>query len=159
MMTKKASKSRTKVPDNLKSWKPGTSGNPKGRPKRGESWAELIKEIGEMTGPEVADNFAYIGRTLKQYPRGATLKQLVVIRAFVSLVNEPSASLLREIMDRSEGKVADSAQPERTVSITGWQDALKRVYGQDAIRVVVYGELSERSDQEPASETGQDERS
>ena len=36
-----------------KGWKPGQSGNPKGRPKDGESWAAVIKEISDMPADEV----------------------------------------------------------------------------------------------------------
>ena len=113
---------------NLRPWKKGTSGNPRGRPPKGQSWAELIRQVGDMTGPEVAD---HIEQTLRRSVDPMTLKHLVVIRAFVSLVNEPSASLMGQLIDRSEGKVREAEQEGSKPTILGYQEMLERVYGRD----------------------------
>lgn len=34
---------------NKTSWQKGTSGNPKGRPAKGETWAEIARELGSET--------------------------------------------------------------------------------------------------------------
>jgi len=87
-------------------WKKGQSGNPKGAPKRGFSWAELIKEYGDMTAPEVAARSLEMAKQfIKLGDDGLTLKEAVVIRVFGSLLFEPQPGLLNAFMERTEGKV------------------------------------------------------
>src|SRR3990172_5876691 len=110
------------------SWKPGQSGNPKGSPKRGESWAEIIKRYGEMTPGEAAQESMELARKLLSIGEGVTLKQAVVLRVYAALLFEPQASLLNAFLDRAEGKVI---QP---VSGPDGKDIILRVIyeGQDA---------------------------
>lgn len=87
------------------SWKPGQSGNPKGAPKRGESWAELIKLYGDMTPEEIAQKAKTIAGELKKIGDGISMKEAVIIRIYAALMFEPSSSLWKELMERTEGKV------------------------------------------------------
>lgn len=86
----------------------GHSGNPAGRPKDGESWAAIIKSVGDMYP---ADIVAFIGkdndlgRMLSKLPQGVQMKYLVTARVFASLMFEPTSSLWRDLVDRAEGKV------------------------------------------------------
>ena len=121
-------KNRRKMPEGRK-WVKGQSGNPAGAPKRGESWAEVIKQIGDMTAEEVKNLIASWIPTLNRVPKGVTMKQLVVIRAYVALANEPSASLMNAFMDRAEGKVPDRTQMEGKLTVLGLDEMLERVYG------------------------------
>lgn len=89
-------------------WKKGQSGNPAGAPKRGESWSEIIKRIGDMTPIEAAEHAKAIAGKLRSMGDGLTLKEAVVVRVYAALLFEPSASLLNSFMERAEGKVADS---------------------------------------------------
>ena len=76
-----------------------------GAPKRGESWAEIIKRIGEMTPVEAADRANEIAKQLRKLGGGLTLKEAVVIRVYAALMFDPNASLLNSFMERAEGKV------------------------------------------------------
>lgn len=89
------------------SWKKGESGNPKGAPKRGESWAEIIDRIGAMTPIEAAAHANAIAGKLKTMGGAITLKEAVVIRGYAALLFEPSSSLMNIYMDRTDGKVKD----------------------------------------------------
>ena len=90
--------------------KGGKSPNPSGRPKDGESWAAIIKSVGDMYP---ADLIAFIGknndlgRMLSKLPQDVQMKYLVTARVFSSLMFEPSSGLWKELMERSEGKVSD----------------------------------------------------
>jgi len=89
---------------NLRPWKKGQSGNPKGRAKEGESWAAIIKKIGDMTGVQLAEYFStYAPQFRKIGP--VTMKEAVVARAYLALAFEPSGSLFNALADRAEGKV------------------------------------------------------
>lgn len=91
-------------------FKKGFSGNPAGRPKDGESWAAIIKAVGDMYP---ADIVAFVGknndlgRMLNKLPQDVQMKYLVATRVFASLMFEPSSGLWKELMERAEGKVAD----------------------------------------------------
>ena len=89
-------------------WKKGAaSPNPAGRPKDGESWATIIKQIGDLY-PE--DIIAFVGagndlgRELMQLPKGVQMKYLVTARVFAALMFDPNPRLWTGLMDRAEGK-------------------------------------------------------
>lgn len=97
-------------------WKKGQSGNPKGGPKRGQSWAEIIRELGDLDGPTVAERAGAMAADFRKMPSGITLKELVALRVYHTLTNDPSPGLLNAFMERAEGKVM---QPiEQTVRET-----------------------------------------
>lgn len=92
------------------SWKVGQSGNPTGRPKDGESWASVIKEVSNMTTDEMLSFIGKnndLGRAIVKMPRNVQVKYLVTVRIFAALMFEPSAGLWNGMMDRAEGKVKD----------------------------------------------------
>lgn len=103
-------KSTSKAKPRGKPWAKGQSGNPAGRPKDGESWAAIIKAVGDMYP---ADILAFIGehndlgKVIKQLPAGVQMKYLVTARVFAALMFEPTSGLWKELMERSEGKVKD----------------------------------------------------
>lgn len=107
MTDESANKPKRKAPHSA--WKPGQSGNPAGAPPRGESWAELFTNIGNMTGEQAA-KFAtkILAPKLRKLPEGVTLKELVVVKTYTELLDKIPARLLKETMDRAEGKAAQS---------------------------------------------------
>jgi hypothetical protein len=100
----------TKAKPRGKGWVKGQSGNPAGRPRDGESWAAIIKAVGDMYP---ADILLFIGenndlgRALKQYPPNVQMKYLVTARVFSALMFEPTSGLWKELMERAEGKVQE----------------------------------------------------
>jgi len=88
--------------------KGGKSPNPSGRPKDGESWAAIIKAVGDMYPADIISFVGKnndLGRMLAKLPQDVQMKYLVVSRVFSSLMFEPSSSLWKELMERAEGKV------------------------------------------------------
>lgn len=111
-MSKKAAntaKTAKKAPT-AGSWKPGQSGNPAGRPKDGESWAAVIKSVGDMYPQDILEFIGKnndLGRAIAMLPKDVQLKYLVTARVFAALMFEPNSSLWTGLMDRAEGKVKD----------------------------------------------------
>jgi len=103
---KSAAKSKASAKPRGKPWPKGVSGNPAGAPKRGQSWAELIKEYGDLTPGEAAEKSLELAKQLQAVGDGVTLKQAVVLRVYGSLLFEPQPGLLNAFIERAEGKVA-----------------------------------------------------
>lgn len=106
-----------KRPATRTAWKPGQSGNPAGAPKRGESWAEIIKRIGDMEPGEAAHTFGEIAKQLRNMPAGVTLKEFVVMRIYAAMLFEPSSSLWGHMLDRVDGKVKDEIDAKGDITI------------------------------------------
>ena len=122
---KKAAKKRPQT------WKPGQSGNPAGGPKRGQSWKEIIAEIGQLTPDEAREMSQKIFANI-HLGNEVTLNQAVVLRVYASLLFEPQPGLLNAFMERVEGKVA---QP-----ITQMTDAELRDFIAGTIGIDVSGD-------------------
>ncbi len=107
-------KTKPKKPAPAHAWKPGQSGNPAGRPKDGESWAGVFKDLANRTPEELAEMFGSndLGNAYKKLPKGVQMKYLVGGRILAALMFEPSGSLLNIYMERMEGKVPDRLKIE-----------------------------------------------
>ena len=96
---------------NATTWTKGMpSPNPKGRPKDGESWAHVIKEMSNMTPDDIlamVGTATDLGVAFASMPRHGQMKYLVTARVLSSLMFEPTAGLWTGLMERSEGKVKD----------------------------------------------------
>jgi len=109
-------------------WKKGQSGNPAGGPKRGQSWAEIIKRYGDMTAPEAAEHSLELAKQFLKIGDGLTLKEAVVLRVYGALLFDPDARLLNSFMDRAEGKVT------QTFANVDWrEEAKQRGYDPDEL--------------------------
>ena len=80
---------------NITRWKPGQSGNPKGRPKKADCLTSLLKEEIERIDPEDAE--------------GRTHKQLIVL-ATMTLAKRGNATALKEVWERMDGKTANKLE-------------------------------------------------
>lgn len=91
-------------------WKKGDpSPNPKGRPKTGETWADIFKALGNMTGDQVAEWFTVHAREFAKL-EGVRLKDAVGARVYLQLLHEPNGALLKSLMDRSDGLLAQKLE-------------------------------------------------
>ena len=104
--------------------------NGPGAPKRGQSWKEIIHEIGEMTPDEARQICAQLFTKVNLHDE-VTLKQAVVMRVYAALLFDPQPGLLNAFMERVEGKVA---QP-----ITQMTDEQLREYVAAAIGIDLSG--------------------
>ena len=86
-------------------YKPGQSGNPNGRPKDGESFASVLRNLLAKDGPEIAKMCKVYAKEFSVYPAGVDMRHIVVMRWLASLLNEPSTGLLQQMIDRTDGPV------------------------------------------------------
>lgn len=109
--------------------KGGASPNPTGRPKDGESWAAIIKSVGDMYPTDLVafigkDND--LGRMLSKLPQRVQMKYLITARVFASLMFEPTHGLWKETMERAEGKVKEQLDLTSNGKDIGTDDDFKR---------------------------------
>lgn len=87
------------------SWRPGASSpNPKGRPPKGETWRDILRELGEMTGEEVASWLPLLASDLRRVG-SVKLKHAAAAKVYLSLIADPGASLFRAVIERCDGLV------------------------------------------------------
>lgn len=85
--------------------------NTKGAPKRADTLQETFRRLAEMDRDQAAIYFGEktdIGRQLKQLSPNVPLKDIVGIRAILTLANDSDARLFGELGDRIEGKPAQT---------------------------------------------------
>ncbi len=87
-------------------WKPGQSGNPKGRPRKDACITSLVKELLEQDAGK--------GKTHAQLIAMAILKESA----------KGNISAIRELLDRIEGKVVDKHKIEGDVPVTLIREAV-----------------------------------
>ena len=93
--------------------KPFVKGDPRinraGAPKRGQSWAETIKRITDMTAGEaiqyVGDR-SRVAKLLKELPADLPIKDALVFISIIHYGREPNARMFQALTDREEGKPA-----------------------------------------------------
>ena len=128
-----ANKSKTKPKGNPNWKKGGTSPNPSGRPKDGQSWREVITDVSNMTIDDILvmvgrDN--ELGMQLAKMPKNLQMKYMVTARVMAALMFEPTAGLWNGLMDRMEGKVAERLQIEGNLEVENLDKVLGLVYGE-----------------------------
>ena len=107
-------------------FKKGQSGNPKGRPKDGESWAGIFREIGDLTPAGAGELGTEIGKRLSQN-YGKTelnLRKLLALRLYDAALFDPQPGIVNIIIEREDGKVKDvvetSGKLEIVIGATQW---------------------------------------
>jgi hypothetical protein len=98
-----------------------------GAPRRGESWAELINGIGDLSLAD-ADAFWYrlavICKKVRAHggdPARITLKQLSVIAAFEETIKRPQAGLFNSLADHGEGKEPNRPRVTIVIGNSEWR--------------------------------------
>ena len=87
---------------NLKPWRKGQSGNPKGRPRKADCLTSLLKEEIEKVDPKDKHKRTYM--------------ELIVI-ATMRLAMQGNAAALRGVWDRMDGKVKDEVEMKGSVDL------------------------------------------
>jgi hypothetical protein len=93
--------------------KPFVKGDPrinrKGAPVRGQSWADTIKRITDMTAGEAIEYVgekSKVGKLLKELPADLPIKDALVFISIIHYGREPNARMFQALTDREAGKPA-----------------------------------------------------
>ena len=111
-----------------KGWVKGKSGNPKGRPKKGSSWADVANQLLDATELHITLIIKEKGVT-KTVPidcvveEGYTIRQAVVSALIVESL-KGNIQAIRELADRTEGRPAQKLEIEETLLPTGFDIGL-----------------------------------
>lgn len=111
---------RGENPKSLKNLEKGRTKG-KGRPERtgGPSWKDLITAYGELDAPkEYADALKMDARTLRRMGLKSPSWKLVVVAMAFREAMKGNAAILRELLERSEGKVKDQIEHSGEVQST-----------------------------------------
>lgn len=80
---------------------------------------ELAAKIGNMTGPEVADYCKVFADRLGGYPKGVQIKELLIISAYASTINDPQPGLFGALVKLFDGDDPTADDRRITVIVQG----------------------------------------
>lgn len=104
MAAKKKKNVKKESKENLKSWKPGQSGNPNGRPKGTVSITTQIKLIGAWQAPK--EFIKELQQIYPQLPDNASSAQVLAVKAWIKAFDSKTGdAMTKEILERIDGKV------------------------------------------------------
>ena len=110
---------------NLKPWKKGQSGNPKGRPKKGSTWSEVANQLLDAQALDIRLTLPN-GKKHEitcSIEDGNTIRHAVV-GALVVEALKGNIPAIRELADRTEGKPAQKLEVEQNILPTGFDIGL-----------------------------------
>ncbi len=86
-----------------KGWKPGQSGNPKGRPKKGEAWADVANDLLDSNEIDITMKTTN-GKVRKLNLETDKSFRHAVIIGQIKQAMDGNVQAARELADRTEGK-------------------------------------------------------
>jgi hypothetical protein len=92
-------------------WKPGESGNPKGKPKGAKSFKTILTELMEiqLKDPKLLNSFKKKFPELIDLKKGKTPKELIMIRLMAEAMGG-NMQATKELLERFDGKVTDKTE-------------------------------------------------
>jgi len=91
-------------------WKPGQSGNPKGRPKGQKTLAPIVRDVlGSPAAkiPIIHDRMVKLGMDEK-----STVGEVFVVSVIIFALIQGRSDMIKEVFNRVDGKVAELIQNE-----------------------------------------------
>jgi hypothetical protein len=97
--------------DNLKGkgWKPGESGNPNGRPKKGEAWADVANELLNSKEIDITMKMAD-GKVKRLSLESDKSFRHAVIIGQINQAMQGNVQSAKELADRTEGKSKETKE-------------------------------------------------
>lgn len=86
----------------------GTSGNPNGRPKKGEAYSEVVREL--LNSDEINIDFIINGEKKNVTMTSTKSLYYVVCTAMIYQAIKGNVQAAKELIDRADGKVKDKVE-------------------------------------------------
>ncbi len=104
--------------------------NRAGAPVRGASMKEQFDYADSLTAEEIVNLLppGPLRQSYQQMPKGIPLKLLKALRVNAAIMFDPTPGLLKEVTDRTDGKVPDTVNIGGKLEVPGIQEVLKKVY-------------------------------
>jgi len=132
---------------NKTSFKPGQTGNPGGRPKDGESFASVLRDLLSKDGPEIAGLCTTYAKEFRQLPKGVNMRSMIALRWIASLMADPTTGLLQQMIDRTDGPVPSVLQGDKDkpleVNVNDARERLAHLVNQFVARTTTKPDSSE----------------
>lgn len=106
--------------------------NLEGAPHKGGTYRDVYAFYDDLTADMIAEMLPVGSELRKMYakmPKGIAMKHLKAIRIFAAIMFDPSPGLVKEVSDRTEGKVAERIQLDGNLDVDGLDAVLNLVYG------------------------------
>ena len=81
-----------------------------------DTWSQTMRELTDMTAEEFAAECKVVAKEFRQYGK-IKIRKLMAMVAIKEFVNNPTPGLWNTIMDRMEGKVAESVNLNQVQAI------------------------------------------
>ena len=121
---KNSTDKQRKINGNLKSWKKGQSGNPKGRPKKGSSWSEIAPDL--LDSSEIMIQFKTSKKTQSLHIKTDDDKTIrhAVVAALINEALHGNIQAIKELYDRTDGRAPQKIEIEEAILPTGFDIGL-----------------------------------
>ena len=106
--------------------------NLEGAPVKGATYRDVYGFYDDLTADKIAEMLpagSDLRRMYAQMPKGIAMKHLKAIRIFAAIMFDPTPGLVKEVSDRTEGKVAERIQLDGNLEVDGLDAVLDLVYG------------------------------
>ncbi len=102
--------------ENLTPWKPGHSGNPKGRPKGSRNRSTIMRELLELTAVENVKDYqkAIMGDDFQPDTIADQIAAAIVMKAL-----DGDVAAFKELMDSAFGKLTDRVENQHSFTQMG----------------------------------------
>lgn len=96
---------------------------PFGKRKGKQSWRELARSVGNLTIAEIKERYTTAILSLPDIPT-ATLRELALVNAYISTINNPNSSMLSFLSEREDGKVPNTVV-STSMDVSDWKEYVK----------------------------------
>ena len=107
--------------------------NLEGAPRKGAAYRDVYGFYDELTADQIAEMLpagSDLRRMYAQMPKGIEMKHLRAIRIFAAIMFDPTPGLVKDVSDRTEGKVVDRIQVDGNLEVENLDKVLGLVYGE-----------------------------
>lgn len=121
-----------------------------GAPRKGQSWGERIDILSGMTRDELIDFVGgaktMLGKLLRELPPNIPTRDALILISFIQFGRDPNPRMMKEWMDRVDGKVREQIDITSNGETIGKADEARIEIQRKLARIANAGNTSEVSE-------------